>query len=166
MNKQIRTAAVCVLLGSVSLTALAGCESIEQETGVKKETQMGAGAGAAAGGLLAILANANPGWVAASTILGGVAGGVLSEYLSEEDAKKHAANQFQSLQNLEEGETNTWTNDETGNSGKTTVTKVFTMADGTECKNFVEEIDTGERTFKETGTACKKPGGQWKVRTG
>lgn len=164
MRASLRNTAAVALIGAVPFVSLTGCESIEQRTGLSRQTQMGAGAGAAAGGIIAAIANANPAWIAASTILGGIAGGVIGEYLQRDDVEAHASNQYKSLQSLDEGEVSTWTNPETGHRGSTRVTEAFTMADGTECKNFIEEIDTGERTFQESATACKRPGGDWSVR--
>jgi surface antigen len=164
MHASLKTTAAAALIGALPFVAVTGCDSIEQRTGLSKQTQMGAGAGAAAGGIIAAVANANPAWIAASTILGGVAGGAIGEYLQREDVQAHASNQYESLQSLDEGEVSTWTNPETGHRGSTRVTEVFTMADGTECKNFIEEIDTGERTIQESATACRPPGGEWRVR--
>lgn len=161
----LRTTAAVLAMGALPFGILAGCESVERQTGFSKRTQISAGAGAAVGGTIAAIANANPAWIAASTILGGLAGGAISEYLQRDDVEKHAHNQYQSLQTLEEGQTSTWSNAETGHRGSTTVTDVFTMADGTQCKNFIEVIETGERTIRQSATACKVPGGDWKVRT-
>jgi hypothetical protein len=60
---------------------MAGCQTIEKETGLSRDTQFGALGGAAFGGIVAALANANPAWIAASVIMGGVAGGALGNYL-------------------------------------------------------------------------------------
>lgn len=164
MRASLKTTAAVALIGAMPFVAVTGCDTIEQRTGLSKQTQMGAGAGAAAGGIIAAIANANPAWIAASTILGGVAGGAIGEYLHREDAQAHASNQYQALQTLDEGEISTWSNPETGRRGSTRVSEVFTMADGTECKNFTETIETGERTFQESATACRPPGGEWRVR--
>jgi len=146
---------------ALSATMIAGCETIERETGLSRETQLGAGAGAAAGGLIALLSNANPAWVAASTILGGVAGGAISKYLTRNDAEMHASNQYQSLETLETGQTSRWSNPATGHSGYTTVTNVYVGAGGQTCKDFIEVIETPQRTVKENGTACRTPSGEW-----
>ncbi len=163
-SSRLKKAVGVTLICALPMAGITGCDTVEDKTGLNQETQIGAGAGAAAGGVLAAIAGANPAWIAASAVLGAVAGGFLGEYLSREDAEKHAENQYSSLQTLQEGGRSRWTNPDTGNSGSTTVTEVFTMADGTQCKNFTETIDTGEHTINESGTACKAPGGEWEVR--
>lgn len=162
----IRKTTVAMLIVAMPASiALVGCEAIERETGFGQKTQIGAGAGAATGGVLAAIAGANPGWIAASAVLGGVAGGAIGEYLSRKDAEAAASNQYNALQNLGEGETKRWNNAETGRSGQTTVNRVYTRGDGTLCKDFTEVVETGERTFRESGTACKQPGGDWRVQS-
>lgn len=161
----LKSAAAALAIVTVPFMTVTGCESIEERTGISKRTQMGAGAGAAVGGVIAAIANANPAWIAASTILGGLAGGAITEYLQRDDVEKHAYNQYRSLETLGQGQTSTWSSPESGHRGSTTVTEVFTMADGTQCKNFTELIETGEQTIRDSGTACKSPGGEWKVRT-
>jgi surface antigen len=152
-------------MAGASALPLAGCESIEKETGLGKETQTGALAGAAFGGIIAALADANPAWIAASTILGGVAGGAIGNYLGKQDAEKHAESNLHALNTLEKGQTSSWSDTQTGNSGSTTVTNVTTKADGTVCKSFTETVKTSAKTVTQEATACKAPGGDWKVQT-
>lgn len=160
-----RTTAGILLLGLTAGTALTGCESIERETGFGKETQTGAAGGAAVGGLAAALASANPAWIAASIVLGGVAGGALGEYLSGPDARKAASNHYKALETLQNGETSNWSNPQTGATGSTTVQESFRMADGTMCKNFTETIRTSQKTVTDEATACKEPGDEWELKT-
>ena len=143
----------------------AGCETIEKETGLSKSTQTGAAAGGAFGGIIAALAGANPAWIAASVILGGVTGGAIGNYLGKEDAQKHAQNNLNALETLGKGQTSSWSDTQTGNSGSTTVTAVNTKADGTICKSYTETIKTSAKTVTQQATACKAPGGTWKVQT-
>jgi surface antigen len=157
LTKCARTSAALVLIASAGAFALAGCEAIEKETGLL--------AGAAVGGIIAALADANPAWIAASTVLGGVAGGAIGDYLGRKDAEKHAQNNLNALDTLGQGQTSSWSDTETGNSGSTTVTSVTTKADGTVCKSFTEMVRTSAKTVTEQATACKAPGGTWKVQT-
>lgn len=152
------------MASSLVVMSLGACQSIERETGVSEEAQIGAGAGAAAGGILALIFDANPGWIAASVILGAVAGGFLADYLTEEDAASHGETQYRALETLGAGETAEWTNEQSGNRGRTTVHEVFQMTDGTVCKNFTETVEAGGETINRSGTACKEPGAVWKVR--
>ena len=163
-GKQARKACAIVLLAGAAGFALTGCETIQRETGMSKSTQTGAVGGAAFGGIIAALAGANPAWIAASTILGGVTGGAIGNYLGKEDAQKHAENNLSALDTLGKGQTSSWQDTKTGNSGSTTVTAVSTKSDGTVCKSYSETIKTSAKTVTEQATACKAPGGTWKVQ--
>lgn len=161
-----RRAAATLLVIALAALPLSACETIERETGLGRETQIGALGGAAAGGIIAALANANPAWIAASTILGGVAGGAIGNYLGRGNAEQHASNNLRALDTLGEGQTASWRDPKTGNSGSTHVTRVTTAADGTVCKSYTETVRASGRTVSENATACRAPGGQWRVRSG
>jgi surface antigen len=164
MKSTARTAAAVLMLASVAALPLAGCESVQQETGLSKETQTGALGGAAFGGIIAALAGANPAWIAASTVLGGVTGGLIGNYLGKQDAEKHAQNNLGALDTLGQGQSSSWSNAKTGNSGSTKVTAVSTRSDGTVCKSYTETVHTSAETVTKQATACKAPGGSWKVQ--
>ncbi len=151
-------------MAAIAALSLGGCESIERETGFSKQTQTGALGGAAFGGIVAALADANPAWIAASTILGGVAGGTIGNYLGKQDAQQHAQTNLKALDTLGPGQSSNWSNSKTGNSGSTTVTKVRRTSDGTVCKSFTEVVKTSSKTVTEQATACKTAGGEWRVQ--
>ncbi len=165
LGRHMRTSVAVVVLASVAALPLAGCETIEKETGLSKETQAGAAAGGAFGGIIAALAGANPAWIAASVILGGVTGGVIGNALGKEDAEKHAASNLNAPDSLGQGQTSSWQDSKTGNSGSTTVTAVNTKADSTVCKSYTETVKTSAKTVTEQATACKASGGGWKVQS-
>lgn len=156
-----KAAAAAVLSFGLVALPLAGCESIERETGLGRQTQMGAAGGAAAGGVIAAIAGANPAWIAASTILGGVAGGALGEYLGQDEAEQAAQNNINALNSLGPGQSSSWS--EGNASGSTTVNSVYT-ANGRTCKTFTEVIRTPEKTVSQDGTACRTADGSWQVQ--
>jgi surface antigen len=153
------------LLLSASLLPIAGCETIQRETGWNKSTTTGVVSGASAGGIIALLADANPAWVAASVVLGGVAGGAIGNALGKDDAKRHASNNLHALDTLAEGQTESWHNSKTGNSGSTTVHRVTRNADGHVCKSYTEVVHAGGETVTRDGTACRTSGGSWSAKT-
>lgn len=154
-----------VLIGALAALPLGGCETIEKETGFNRDTQLGAAGGAAFGGIVAALASANPAWIAASVIMGGVAGGALGNYLGKDDSQKHVQTNLNALETLGAGQTASWTNNKTGNSGSTRVTRVFTNPNGQLCKAYSETVRTAEKTVTEEATACKQANGSWKLQT-
>ena len=155
--------AAMLLIGAVVIP-LGGCETIERETGFNRATQTGALGGATFGGIVAALAGANPAWIAASVVLGGVTGGAIGNYLGREDGEKHARSNLSALDGLGRGQTSSWRNQQTGNSGSTTVTSVTTRPDGTQCKAFRETVRTKAETVTKEATACRAPGGTWRVQ--
>jgi len=156
--------AAALLLVGVAAFPLGGCETIERETGFGKSTQTGAVSGGAFGGIIAALAGANPAWIAASVILGGVTGGTIGNYLGRDDAEKHARTNLSALDSLGRGQSSSWQNAQTGNSGSTRVTRVDQRSDGTVCKAFTETLRTKAETVTRESTACKAPGGTWRVQ--
>jgi surface antigen len=158
-----RLAAAVALLAGIA-GPLAGCETLERETGLNRHTLNGIGVGAAAGGIIALLANANPAWVAASVVLGGTAGGVIGSHLGRDDAERHARNNLGALDRLSEGQTESWSNSRTGNHGSTTVRRVTLHRDtGELCKSYRETVHAGSETVTRDGTACRRSGGTWRV---
>jgi surface antigen len=157
------TVAAALAVGLAALP-LAGCQTVEQETGLNRNTQAGALGGAAFGGIVAALAGANPAWIAASVIMGGVAGGALGNYLGKEDTEKHVETNLNALNTLGAGQTASWSDNQTGNSGSTTVDRVFTAANGQSCKAYTETVRTAQRNVTEQATACRQSDGSWKVQ--
>jgi len=159
-----RHGAAMLALVSVAAIPLAGCEQIESQTGMNRPTQEGVLGGAALGGIIAALANANPAWIAASVVLGGVAGGEIGHALGKKDATTHAEHNLHALDSLAEGQTESWSNSSSGNSGSTTVHQISQRSDGTICKTYTETIRAGAETVTRDGTACKVAGGTWAVK--
>lgn len=150
-----------LVIGSVAMLGLAGCETIERETGINLPTQQGAVAGATFGGIVAAIAGANPAWIAASVVLGGVTGGAIGNALGKKDAERHARNNLSALDGLGEGQTRSWSNEKTGNYGSTTVTRVRHDSDGRICKSYRESVHTRVESVTKEATACRYRGEGW-----
>jgi surface antigen len=159
-----RTSTALVLLAAMAAAPLAGCQSVERDTGISTGAQTGALGGAAFGGIIAALAGANPAWIAGSVILGGVTGGLIGDYLGKDDAQQHAENNLRALDTLGTGQTASWSDQQSGNYGSTTVNSVYRQDDGTVCKTFTESVHTSQKSVSQQSTACKAPGGSWQVQ--
>ena len=162
MAKRGKLAAV-VIVAAVGATALAGCESVERETGIGKGAQTGALGGAAAGGVIAAIAGANPAWIAGATILGAVTGGFLGDYLSKKDKEQHAESSYQAFESEQAGGTTSWNNPESGNNGTTKIDSVYRTGEGKLCKDFTQTINAGGKAETMRGTTCQEADGTWKV---
>ena len=161
-SRAVKSCAVLALVAALAVP-LAACESVQEETGLNRSTQTGVLGGAAFGGIVAALADANPAWIAASVILGGVAGGVIGNNLGREDAERHARTNLSALDELHQGQTESWSDDRTGNHGSTTVVRVVSHDDGEVCKSYRETVHAGSQNVTRDGTACRYPGGTWRV---
>ena len=158
-----RGAVALAMAASIALLPLAGCDTVERDFGLNRNGQVGAAGGAAFGGIVAAIAGANPAWIAASVVLGGVTGGAIGNHLGKKDAERHARTNMSALDHLAEGQTDSWRNDRTGNYGSTTVTRVSAHGDGVVCKDYREQVHTTAESVTKEGTACRGPGGNWKV---
>ncbi len=162
--RSLRIPASVIVLAGLAVAPLYGCKQVEEQTGLSTQAQTGALGGAAFGGIVAALAGANPAWIAASTILGGVTGGVIGDYLGQSDAEQHAQTNLRALDTLGPGQTASWSDPQTGNSGSTTVNNVYRQGDGSVCKGFTETVRTSAKTVTQQATACKTQGGTWEVQ--
>lgn len=161
MAKAKKIAAVVVVAG-LATSALAGCQSVEQRTGLGAGAQTGALGGAAAGGLIAGLAGAHPAWIVGSILMGAVAGGLVGDYLDDRDKEQHAATSYDALETQQTGGQSTWSNPDSGNSGSTRILNVYRTTDGKLCKDFEQTVSAGGETETANGTACQQSDGTWK----
>lgn len=150
--------------GAIAVGALAGCENVERGTGVSKTTQTTAVLGAATGGLIAGVAGAGSGWIAFSALGGLLAGGLLGEYLTDDDKNKAGQANANAVQNQSPGERTTWNNPDTGHSGATDVNQEFRDAEGRLCKTFTQTVVVDGQTEQVEGVACKQADGSWMVK--
>ena len=157
-----RTAAA-VVIASLAVSSLAGCEAIERETGITKTAQVTALGTAAAGGAIAALAGASAGWIAGATILGTLAGGAVGQLLSDTDKQQYAESSYSAIEAEPRGGQTAWNNPDSGNTGITRIDEEFRRADGTRCKTFSQTITADGQNHYLEGLACQQPDGSWKV---
>lgn len=61
------------------------------------------------------------------------------------------------------GETITWNNPQSGNSGTITPVREGNHRDGRYCREFQQTIEVGGKLEKGYGTACRQPDGSWQI---
>ena len=61
------------------------------------------------------------------------------------------------------GQTISWNNPESGNSGTITPTRDGSDAAGNYCREYQTTVTVGGEVQKVYGTACQQPDGSWKV---
>ena len=82
--------------------------------------------------------------------------------MSCQDQQQHFDTTQSSLETQKTGQTSTWTNPDTGHSGKITPTRTYTSTDGTPCRDFTQTIFVDGEYEEINGTACRQQDGSWK----
>ncbi|MBK19646.1 MAG: hypothetical protein CMM52_12500 [Rhodospirillaceae bacterium] len=157
MIKNLVTVVVFGAFG-FGLTACSGND--RNETG-------GAVIGGVIGGLLGSQIGGGKGRVAASA-----AGAALGVFLGSRIGKKldkvdkiHAAQTHQSaLETNPVGQTSSWSNPDSGNSGTVTPTRTLASADtGQPCREYQQTVTIDGKTEQAYGRACRQPDGSWQI---
>ena len=155
---------------AVVTLALAGCAQAGDGTGgsgwgLNKQTG-GTLLGAIGGGLAGAQFGRGSGKLAATaagTLLGGFLGNQVGQSLDRADqAYAHRADQ-QALESAPTGQSITWNNPDSGNSGTVTPEKTYQASSGEYCREFQQTISIGGQPQQSYGTACRQPDGTWKV---
>jgi surface antigen len=134
------------------------------EIGMNKTTG-GALVGAAAGGLAGSQFGGGAG-KGVATIFGVLAGGLIGSQvgksLDENDVNYARQTQQQAFEAGRSGQPVSWRNPDTGDSG-TVIPRPAYPSNGTQCREFQQNITVGGKTQNAYGTACRQPDGTWKV---
>jgi surface antigen len=127
--------ALPVLLGLV----VAGCQRVENETGISQQQQVGFAGGAAGGALVAAAAGASAPWVVGGALIGAGLGTGIATF-----GTQHQANGQPNGESLNEflanppGAERTWRNPANDDHGTVTIAAETREADGTLCKQLSE----------------------------
>lgn len=144
------------------LTLLFACAENQNSQKQNIGTILGAGLGALAGAQLG-KGKGKLVTVALGTLGGAFAGSELGRALDDLDRLKAKQAQRDSLENNKDGVSSTWTNPNTGNSGKITPKRTEQMASGEFCREYEHEINVADKMETVKGTACRQPDGTWRV---
>ena len=154
----LRNAALGVaLLGNVGLGA---CENAGP-----KET-IGALGGAAIGGLAGAQIGKGSGQLAATAagaLLGFFIGQGIGSSLDKADQLYAERNAGEALESTPTGQTSTWSNPDSGNSGTITPTRTSYTDAGQPCREYQQTVTIGGETQQAYGTACRQPDGSWRI---
>jgi len=131
-----------------------------------RDSQQNAGAtvaGVVVGGLVGSAFGGGTGKVL-MTAAGAVAGGFIGNHLY----KKHADSEYEkdaaqrALNDAPSGQTVSWSDPRTRESGYFRPVKTHRTSDGRLCRDFERGLTVGgEEVDRTTGTACKQSDGQW-----
>ena len=153
-----RSTAILVLLTLIAFVPL-GCQTVQDAP----KTTGGAALGAAAGGLLGAAAGGGTTGIIGGVLAGGLIGGAVGNALDQRDRDLALKNAQLSLESSRTGQTTTWQNPDSGNSGTMTPTRTYQTGTGEYCREFQQTIQVGGESQQAYGTACRQPDGTWKV---
>lgn len=152
---------ISILSLFAALLILAGCQTSNYGT---KQT-IGTGAGAVAGGLLGSQVGGGSGrlWATgAGVLLGAFLGNEIGASLDAADRLEMQQAQRQAY-NTPIGETVTWNNPESGNSGSYTPIRDGRTESGKYCREYQQTIMIGGQQEQAYGVACQQPDGSWEI---
>ena len=156
------------ILGLLAVVALSvtACTNTNGGSGpnINKEF-IGGATGAVLGGVVGSKFGKGTGQlvgVGVGTLLGTMVGSSIGSSLDKADLM-YANRANQRAYTAPVGETISWNNPDTGNSGTITPVRDGTSTNGRYCREYSQTITVDGRTEKAYGTACKNPDGTWQI---
>ncbi len=135
------------------------------ESGYGPKQTVGGLTGAALGGLLGAQFGSGAGQLAATgagVLIGGLIGSEIGRSMDEVD-RTRANEAVNRAHSAPIGETITWNNPQSGNSGTVTPLRDGTSTSGQYCREFQQSITIAGETEQGYGTACRQPDGTWRI---
>jgi len=154
---------------SITLSLLAtvlivsGCQTLE---GRGNKELIGGGAGAVIGGILGSNVGGGSGqrWATgAGVLIGALIGSDIGASLDKAD-RAYAQQANQKAQTAPIGETISWNNPESGNSGSVTPVRDGYADSGNYCREYQQTIIVGGQEQQAFGVACQQPDGSWQIQ--
>lgn len=147
------------------IVMLSGCAQTGQGIANNPKTTMGGMLGAAGGGLIGAAAGGGTAGIIGGVLIGGLLGGAIGNHLDQRDKQMAASNAQRTFESAKTGQTSTWQNPDSGNSGTITPTKTYQNAGGQYCREYQQTITVGGESHQAYGTACRQPDGSWKIQS-
>lgn len=96
-------------------------------------------------------------------IFGAWLGKEIGRTLDEADLKRADETTQQTLETANTGETVSWSNPDSGNSGATTPRSDRQSTNGSQCRDFESTITIDGNQEQANGRACRQTDGSWKI---
>ena len=149
---------------SIALIGMVGLSACNQNAGDKE--QLGSLGGAALGGLAGAQIGDGAGQLATTAI-----GALLGFFIGQEvGASLDKADQLYAehtadvaLESNPSGQSSTWSNPDSGNSGTITPVRTSYTDSGQPCREFQQTVTIGGETQQAYGTACRQADGAWHI---
>jgi len=157
------TSKLIVVLAIVALL-LSGCAQTGQTVRNNPKTTMGGMLGAAGGGLIGAAAGGGAAGIIGGVLIGGLVGGAIGNHLDQRDKEMAMRNAQHTFEGGHTGQSSTWRNPDSGNSGSITPTRTYQSGSGQYCREYQQEITVGGEPQQSFGTACRQPDGSWEIQ--
>tara|TARA_Y100001954_G_C15766323_1_gene581945 strand:- start:538 stop:1020 length:483 start_codon:yes stop_codon:yes gene_type:complete len=102
-------------------------------------------------------------WTLAGVTLGAFMGNEIGAALDQQDLIMAQKTQYQALEYNKVNVRSTWSNPDTGNSGKIYPTRTFNRGEQP-CREFTQEITIAGETETAFGIACRMADGSWQLQ--
>lgn len=148
---------------AVVAVSVSACANMEMPT-INKE-MIGGGTGAILGGYAGSKVGKGSGQligVGVGALLGTMVGSSIGASLDKADLA-YAERANQRAYTAPVGETISWNNPNSGNSGTITPVREGSSTNGRYCREYSQTITVDGKSQKALGTACKNPDGTWQV---
>ncbi len=126
--------------------------------------------GTAVGGVLGVIVGSKVGGGTGRTIamvvggtLGAMWGHDVAKELSEIDQIFMERTTADTLEYGKPGESQTWSNPDSGNSGTVSANEPYTNTNGENCREFETTVNVDGESQTATATACRTKNGEWHV---
>lgn len=149
-------------MATAAAVLLAGCQNMQDNPKQTMGTILGAGTGALIGSQIGSGRGQMVG-IAVGTLAGAMLGSEIGKSLDNADKAMSQRTAQASLENNRTGQTSSWRNPDSGNSGTYTPTKYYQSASGQDCREFEQTITVDGLTERAMGRACRQPNGTWQV---
>ena len=147
---------------SLFILIMTACES----NNTNQSQQIGSATGAVIGGVLGGKIGKGDGkklGVGIGAIFSSLMGKIIGRKISELDLKKSSQTAEEALEKTVKGDTNTWSNPNSQNSGSITPTTDRFTKNGMVCRDFKSTILVSGHSEKFNGRACRQKDGSWKI---
>lgn len=141
-----------------------GLAACQEGQGMKQTggTLLGAGLGA----LLGSQVGGGKGQLAAVAIgalAGAYLGSEVGKSLDNADRLAMRSTSQDALERNQVGQSSTWSNPDSGNSGTVTPTRTYQTASGDPCREYQQTVTIDGKTEQAFGRACRQADGSWKI---
>jgi len=151
-----------IALAAAAAVLLAGCQNMQDNPKQTMGTILGAGTGALIGSQIGSGRGQMVG-IAVGTLAGAMLGSEIGKSLDNADKAMSQRTAQTSLENNRTGQTSSWRNPDSGNTGTYTPTSTYRSASGQDCREFEQTITVEGRTERAMGRACRQPNGSWQI---